>query len=612
MAKIRYRYCLEAALIAALFATCFVYYGDFYQKNEKRFSFYQKYFFSAVNVYCLKDPDIRQYNSTTPELNERIDLTAVKCDPLGSSPKVKESYFNGWHDTHPVLSTLIGYNWRLLDFKWEALWPVAGSLAALGLVAFYLILRCFGVPWYAALLLFPATVPFEFFERNFFYLRDFSKVPFILLSFALLGLLFRPASATLRLCVLAGSTAIVVIGTGFRQDALVLMPVILAGAALTSSFHTRRANVLFLAELGTVALSFCAFSLTVDLLRSTQVAQLQGYPHFLVQGFADVFWAEAHSEVMGISFLTLYSDMLAWAAVDANSLAKVKYFAALDPTYTTSGVDLIAKYASLSAPDLIARVFQALSVISHHYWIIERVGTWILLLTALIALGQWRLGFFLIVAIVGLATAGSLQFSSRHSLHLIMLDRALLVIICTALIREACLEGLAYSGLKIRLAVGSIVTAAASLAILIFAAHLWQQTALSKLEGQLGKLPWLPSEAAYKLRYPGNAEFLLRFTLDPRKCDSTRAEAVMELEGQRVIRPLEMHGGAPRNIYFAVFDPEVEKVSVDIIPRTCVAEQAWGPLGDGTIPPLQFFDPQVALEKNTLGRLFRNLFSSFL
>ena len=231
---------------------------------------------------------------------------------------------------------------------------------------------------------------------------------------------------------------------------------------------------------------------------------------------------------------------------------------------------------------------------------------------ALIALGQWRLGFFLIVAIVGLGTAGSLQFSPRHNLHLIMLDRALLVIICTALIREACRNGLAYSGLKIRLAVGSIVTAAASLAILIFATHLWQQAALSKLEGQLEKVPWLPSEAAYKLRYPGNAEFLLRFALDPRKCDSPRAEAVMELEGQRVVRPLEMHGRASRNIYFTVFDPELEKVSVDIIPRTCVAEQAWGPLGDGTIPPLQFFDPQVALERNTLGRLLRNLFSSFL
>ena len=67
-----------------------------------------------------------------------------------------------------------------------------------------------------------------------FFLRDFSKVPFILIAFALLGVLFKPALAyRSRLLVLASSTCVIAVGMGFRQDALVLMPAVLAGAAFS-------------------------------------------------------------------------------------------------------------------------------------------------------------------------------------------------------------------------------------------------------------------------------------------------------------------------------------------------------------------------------------------
>ena len=107
-------------------------------------------------------------------------------------------------------------------------------------------------------------------------------------------------------------------------------------------------------------------------------------------------------------------------------------------------------------------------------------------------------------------------------------------------------------------------------------------------------------------------EAIERFTIDPGKCPGGKLEAVVEVEGQKLIRPLEALDGAPRSVYFAVFDPAISKATVDVLPRECVTERAWGPLGDGSIPPLQFFDPEEALRKQGILRHLGNSVSSFL
>ena len=602
----------DVVVLATIFIAGLIYYGDIYQRQENRFSFYQKYFYSAVNVYCLNDPDIREYNSPgTQELNERIDPAKISCDELRKSPKIQVSYFNGWHDTHPILSTLIGYNWRLAGFTWEALWPIVGSLAALTVLAFYVILRCFGVPWYAAVLLFPATIPFTFLEQNFFFLRDFSKVPFILISFALLGILFKPSLAyRSRLAVLALSTCVIAVGMGFRQDALVLMPAVLAGAAFTSSIGNRKGVLRFAGDVATIFAGFFLTGVAVDLLRTTQVAQLQGYPHFIVQGFADDFWKAARAEIAGISFLPLYSDVVAWAAVDANSAEKVDYFAALDPQYATSGFNLILKYAGLSAADIVVRVFSGLSTISHSYWVIAPVGGWLALLLVLIGIGKWRLGFFLMFAILSLAAAGSIQFSPRHIIHLIMLDRVVLAIVGAALLGAAwqALTSRLYT--KVGLALGAGVAGALGVVAIVVGAHFVQQSNLSRVKDGLVALPWFPSQEAYARRFPNHVEAIERFTIDPGKCPGRKLEAVVEVEGQKLTRSLEALDGAPRSVYFAVFDPAISKATVHVLPRECVIGRAWGPLGDGSIPPLQFFDPEGALRKQGILRHLGNIVSS--
>ena len=607
-------YLIDAAIVVIVLGLGLFHYGSFYERNEKKFSFYQKYFYSAVNIYCLSDPDVRAYNApSTQEVDERIDLAALSCGELGKSPKLEVSYFNGWHDTHPILSTLIGHNWRLGGFSWEALWPIVGALAALTVLSFYIILRCFGLPWYAALLLFPATIPFALLEQNFFFLRDFSKVPFILLSFAFLGILFRPGlTQGSRLWALAASTCMIAIGMGFRQDSLVLMPAIVAGAAFTSSLDSKQGILRFAGDIAAIVLSFLLVESAVDLLRTSQVAQLQGYPHFIVQGFADDFWKGARMKIAGLSFLPLYSDMIAYAAVDANSAEKVQYFATLDPKYTTSGFDLISKYASLSAADMVTRVFSGLSVITHNYWVVQTVGIWLLLLLLLVALGKWRLGFFLMFTILSLAGAGSIQFSPRHILHLIMLDRVVLIIILAALVDAVWRYAISGLNAKVGLALGTGVIGAGLVVAIVVGAHFVQSASLNRVKVDLEASPWFPSREAYSRQFPNYPEAIERFTIDPGKCSAGRLEATIEVEGQKLTRPLDPLEGRPRSVYFAVFDPAISKASVDVTPRECVTARAWGPLGDGGIPPLQFFDPEAALRKQSIIRHLGHLVSAFL
>jgi hypothetical protein len=320
----------------------------------------------------------------------------------------------------------------------------------------------------------------------------------------------------------------------------------------------------------------------------------------------------AQTEVQGLSFLTLYSDTLAHAAVDANSLERIPYFAALDPRYTTAGLDLVAKYSSLAAADMVTRVFRGLSVISHNYWLIHSVGIWFLLLLVLVAVGKWRLAGFLMATIGSLAAAGSIQFSQRHFLHLIMLDRVVLVIILAALLGAAWQYATGRQDWKPRLALTAGAAGALAVVALVVSAHFVQYASLSKLKGNLEALPWFPSQEAYGKRFPNRTEAIERFTIDPGKCSAGSLEAIIEVEGQKWKRPLDPLGGAPRSVYFAMFDPDISKMTVDVVPRECVTERAWGPLGDGSIPPLQFFDPEAALKKQGIMRHLGDIASSLL
>lgn len=601
----------DITVAVLLFAMGFAFYGNLYLRHEDRFLFYQKYFFSAVNLYCTGDPDTRAVNSHSQELNERINLALMNCAEIAQSPKVAPAQFNGWHDTHPIMSSMIAMLWKYYEFSWQALWPMAGVLGGLTILSFYVVLRSFAIPLPAAALLLPTTIAYPFVEQNFYYLRDFSKAPFLILSFALTGPLFAPGTPLRRrLWLLFGATLVVVVGSGFRQDTIVMMPVIVAAALLTSRPTDRQGVLVLLLGLLTIIATYLATAHALSLLKTSQAMQLQGYPHFVIQGFGDPFLAEARSLVPGISFLTLYSDMLAWALVDANSPAKVRYFVHFDDNYTKSGFDLIAKYAALSAADTLTRAFQTLSVLFHNNWLVRSPGIWLLSLFGLVVLGRWRIGIFLVFAIFALNTAGSLQFSPRHLLHLIMLDRILIVIVGATYIAVAWQSILSRPTLRPMLAIGIATASAMTLALIIVGAHSIQQRAVQDLEAKLQSLPWFPSREAYAEAFPNRTESILRIVVGGGKCKVSSVDASIINEGQRVSRSVDLTLGAPRPLYFGLLEPRIDEIKAEIYPADCILSKAWGPLGDGTITPLQFFDPRAALNANTLQRHFGQVLSA--
>ena len=193
-----------------------------------------------------------------------------------------------------------------------------------------------------------------------------------------------------------------------------------------------------------------------------------------------------------------------------------------------------------------------------------------------------------------------------------MLDRVLLVIIVAALLGAGWHYATAKLDMRAGLALGAGVAGVAAVVVIIAATHIVQQASLSRLKGNLETLPWLPSQEVYGKRFPNNVEAIERFTIDPAKCSAGRLTAVVEVEGQKWTRPLDVLDGRPRSVYFAVFDPAISNATVDVLPRACVTERAWGPLGDGSIPPLQFFDPEAALKEQSILRHLGNIVSSFL
>ncbi len=133
---------------------------------------------------------------------------------------------------------------------------------------------------------------------------------------------------------------------------------------------------------------------------------------------------------------------------------------------------------------------------------------------------------------------------------------------------------------------------------------------MTRVKGDLEVLPWFPSQEADGPRFPNRTEAIERFTIDPGKCSSGKLQAVIQVECEQWARPLVPLGGGPRSVYFAILDPSLSKAIVDVVPWECVIQRAWGPLGGGSIPPLKYFDPEVALEKQTLMRHIKNIVSS--
>lgn len=125
---------------------------------------------------------------------------------------------------HLYLTMAIGLFWRAFGVSYASLFPLFGLMHGLYVLAVYLLARQFFNRWAAAgVSLILAFSPVAL--GMLFFLRDYSKAPFIIGALALL--LFTLRRPTLRGAALAAAAAgaVVGVGIGFRSDCLLLLPI---------------------------------------------------------------------------------------------------------------------------------------------------------------------------------------------------------------------------------------------------------------------------------------------------------------------------------------------------------------------------------------------------
>lgn len=164
-----------------------------------------------------------------PVLNEFLlgqteTLDAARLDPPATMN------WTAYQTCHRYLVYSVGLVWRLFGISWESIeWYQTAVFALSALLLYALLLAGMNFLFAGA-----ATLAFLMLPTVLLYtvaIRDFSKVPFLLLTLAVVMHLFARKTRPLTLVALMlGLGALLGIGLGFRQDAVTYLPIALLGA----------------------------------------------------------------------------------------------------------------------------------------------------------------------------------------------------------------------------------------------------------------------------------------------------------------------------------------------------------------------------------------------
>lgn len=199
---------------------------DQYRSAGRRVFFYQSQFGPAVSFACgfgFRNVNHTRIQAMADFLEERSDR--MNCSAIGpQSPYVPLETFQG---ISRYLELSVGMVWHVRGVAWSALDPLFGILYAISIALTYGLFRLAAPPLPAAVAaIWMAYSPLQI--ANLPALRDFAKAPFVLGLLLLVGFLLKShgkENRTLLLCAAAGVTA--GIGLGFRNDLLLLIPVLM-------------------------------------------------------------------------------------------------------------------------------------------------------------------------------------------------------------------------------------------------------------------------------------------------------------------------------------------------------------------------------------------------
>ena len=190
---------------------------------EGEAEFYQERCGPAVMVALGKglvnpvDPGATAINDFLEQRTGRIDPEEVP-DTIATGP------LSTWQACHAYAFYAMGFCWRLFGISWDALHVLQGALFGFLIMAAYFLLRlAMGKPWALGCSLMLLSSPGYLTILPHF--RDFSKAPFMMAVFALLGYMLRRPLARRRLFLLAAALGLVMgFGLGFRQDLISCLP----------------------------------------------------------------------------------------------------------------------------------------------------------------------------------------------------------------------------------------------------------------------------------------------------------------------------------------------------------------------------------------------------
>lgn len=218
---------LDIAIGAALFAMAFLLAASYLFTWGGKTDYYQNRLAPAVMLASGRgflDVSPAQVPGLQSFLEEKSNYFSASDIPelLNTSPP------NAWHRAHRYQYYLIACIWRLFGISWTSLYPLFGLFYGISTLLIYAIFRIYSnrlLSVTGALILLTSPTAMAMLP----YFRDYSIAPFMLAEILIIILLvkFPPAKGRTILLAVAGGV-IAGIGSGFRQDFIVCIPIMLA------------------------------------------------------------------------------------------------------------------------------------------------------------------------------------------------------------------------------------------------------------------------------------------------------------------------------------------------------------------------------------------------
>lgn len=227
---------LPDLIIAALLASLGFYIAhSVVSAHWREGQFYQTWFGPAVCLACgrgFTDVDFSTIDSLTDFLLMKADHFSCDQLPAGQLPLRPVDQWTGFQLFHLYLMGTLAFLWRVTGVQWQSLAILTGFLhgvtAASAYALFRLGMRRVASTGMALLLLCSSGV-----TANLIMYRDYSKAPFFTLALFGIGLMALHGGERRIIALASALTGLSIgIGIGFRQDALIVIPLFILAASL--------------------------------------------------------------------------------------------------------------------------------------------------------------------------------------------------------------------------------------------------------------------------------------------------------------------------------------------------------------------------------------------